>query len=69
MAFPFFSGTAGAATLLRGPYLQTATPDSITVRWRADAPTESVVLYGTESGSLHLIDGDLDLTTEHEVKL
>jgi len=33
-------------TLLRGPYLQLATPRSIVVRWRTGLPTDSVVVYG-----------------------
>ena len=60
---------ASAAQLLRGPYLQTPTPVSIIIKWRTDEATESIVLYGTESDRLHLIDGDLDPTTEHEVQL
>src|SRR4051812_37183836 len=56
-----------AADLVRGPYLQTATPTSIRFCWRTDEPTESIVLYGTEPNNLHLIAGDLDLTTEHEI--
>ena len=35
------------ALLLRGPYLQSATPSSIVIRWRTDVPTDSTVLYGT----------------------
>lgn len=60
---------ASGATLVRGPYLQVATPDSMTVRWRTDEPTASVVRYGADPDFLNLIDGDLALTTEHEVKL
>jgi hypothetical protein len=69
VVLPFVATEAGAAELTRGPYLQTATPDSITVRWRTDVESESIVLYGTESDRLHWIDGDIDLATEHEVRL
>src|SRR4051794_17739382 len=61
--------TPSTATLLRGPYLQIATPDSMTIRWRTDEPTESLVLFGTNPNNLHLLNGDLEPTTEHEVRL
>ena len=55
--------------LVRGPYLQSGSHTAITIRWRTDEPTESIVLYGTEEDDLHLIAGDLELKTEHEVAL
>src|SRR3954471_13345844 len=55
--------------LLRGPYLQTATPSSIIIRWRTDVATESIILYGTNSENLHLLSGDIEETTEHEVAI
>lgn len=33
--------------LIRGPYLQSVTPDSAVVRWRTSDPCRGVVLYGT----------------------
>src|SRR4051812_15940218 len=55
--------------LTRGPYLQIGTPTSIIVKWRTDQPMESLVVYGTDPNNLHLLDGDLSPTTEHEVKI
>jgi hypothetical protein len=55
--------------LTRGPYLQSGTPSSIVVRWRTDQPMASLVAYGTDQSRLHLLAGDLDLTTEHEVRI
>src|SRR6266478_4702920 len=55
--------------LLRGPYLQMGTPNSTTVRWRTVSEAESIVLYGTDPNNLHLLSGDLEPTTEHEVVL
>ena len=55
--------------VIRGPYLQTGTPNAITVRWRTDQPVTSIVRFGTEADHLHSIEGDLDETTEHEVRL
>src|SRR5215213_3972570 len=58
-----------AAELLRGPYLQLGTPASVTVKWRTDVPTDSLVRYGFDASD----PGDLaigyELTSEHEVTL
>jgi len=63
------TASSSAAAVVRGPYLQVATPNSIVVRWRTDAGTDSVVRYGTNAANLDLqaaLGGD---TTEHEVEL
>jgi hypothetical protein len=57
-----------AAQLVRGPYLQTPSSDCITIRWRTDVPTESVVIYGTHSSD-YPVASDPTLTTEHAVRL
>jgi hypothetical protein len=58
---------AYAATVTRGPYLQTPTTDSIVVRWRTDVPTDSRVAYGPAPGSLSSFADDAAVTTEHVV--
>jgi hypothetical protein len=63
------SAAAWALDLTRGPYLQTATPTSIIIRWRTDEPTESLVHYGTAPTNLHSIAGDLLEKTEHIVEI
>ncbi|WP_299003831.1 DNRLRE domain-containing protein [uncultured Shewanella sp.] len=58
-----------AASVTRGPYLQMANQDSITVRWRTDVSTSSVVRFGTDVQQLDqsvVISGS---RTEHEVRL
>ncbi|MDM5177934.1 DNRLRE domain-containing protein [Massilia sp. DJPM01] len=65
----FSSSLAFAATVVRGPYLQSASSDSITVRWRTDTATDSRVHYGTSSGSLTSPASNAASTTEHVVKL
>src|SRR5215217_1137883 len=67
----FLLGTVAspATELTRGPYLQTATPTSIIVRWRTDEPTESLVRYGTAPTNLHSFAGDLVETMEHIVEI
>src|SRR5882762_9718926 len=57
-----------AAQLVRGPYLQTPTSDSIILRWRTDIPTESVVNYGTHSQDYPSVV-DLALTNQHIIRL
>jgi hypothetical protein len=57
------------AALIRGPYLQVATSNSIIVRWRTDTWARSRVRYGTEPGKLTSFADDSALVTEHEVQL
>ncbi len=56
-------------TITRGPYLQLSTPDSITIRWRTDSPTDSRVWYRTPDGSTDTSHTEPALTTEHIVTL
>jgi hypothetical protein len=64
-----WSWEACAAQLLRGPYLQLGTPSSVTVKWRTDDLTDSVVRYGRGLDNLNLSATQGDLTTEHAVTL
>ena len=64
-----WSSLAFAATVVRGPYLQSASSDSITVRWRTDVATDSRVQFGLSSGSLTSSASNATSTTEHVVKL
>ena len=60
----------GAATsILRGPYLQSAAPDSIVIRWRTDATEASVVSYGTDREQLTSVAKTEGILTEHIVPL
>jgi len=62
--------SAQAATVPRGPYLQKASADNITVRWRTDVATDSRVWFGTSPGSpLAASVDDATVTTEHVVEL
>src|SRR3989475_8892499 len=60
-----------AATVLvkRGPYLQTGSPASVTVRWRTDVSTDSCVRYGTSLSSLSSQTCSSTSVTDHVVKL
>lgn len=58
-----------AITIDRGPYLQTATENSIIIKWRSSIATDSKVMYGTSLGSLTNQALDYDFTTGHEVHI
>src|SRR3989442_404363 len=60
---------AATVAITRGPYLQTGTPTSVTVKWRTDAQTDSCVRYGPSVSSLTDQTCETTLTIEHEVKL
>ena len=55
--------------LIRGPYLQVATPNSIIIRWRTDENDVSFVRYGTDVENLNLLAGNSYRTMEHLVTL
>ncbi|MGG9971156.1 metallophosphoesterase [Ferruginibacter sp. SUN002] len=57
------------ATLTRGPYLQSGSKDSITLRWRTDAATNSKVKWGIVYGVYTDSIVDAALTTEHIVRI
>lgn len=56
---------AGPAHVLRGPYVQNATPTSAVVRWRTDVPTQSQLWAGASPSSLAIAVFDPTLRTEH----
>jgi hypothetical protein len=58
-----------AQQLVRGPYLQTVTDNSIIVKWRTSTPTSSKVSYGSAANNLDNQVNSNALTTEHEVKI
>jgi hypothetical protein len=55
--------------LVRGPYLQVGTTQSIVVRWRTLFQRNSEVRYGTNVTELHHAITQPELRTEHEVEL
>jgi 3',5'-cyclic AMP phosphodiesterase CpdA len=68
-------GTANATAdptlteLLRGPYLEVATPSSMTVRWRTSVAEGSTVRYGLASGNLDMQVTDTSSVAEHIIKI
>jgi hypothetical protein len=61
--------TDGPAFVTRGPYLQSLTPTSVVVRWRADPPVDGVVSYGTDPESLMSEVVDQNVSGHHEVTI
>jgi len=61
--------SVSGADLRRGPFLQIATPNSITICWRTDVATDSVVRYGTQSNLLASFATDLTRSKDHVVRL
>src|SRR5438046_6951841 len=62
-------GLAATVSVQRGPYLQTGSPTSVTVKWRTDVSTDSCVRYGTSLSSLSGQTCASTSTTDHVVKL
>ncbi len=54
-----------AQNVVRGPYLQQGTPESVVVRWRTDVPTDSNVRYGADPTKLDKEAKTKWKTTEH----
>ncbi len=53
----------------RGPYLQQGTSGEMTIRWRTDSPTQSIVNYGTTPTTLSNSASDMTLKTEHSIEI
>lgn len=62
------TGTS-TSPLARGPYLQTMTTNSVTLRWRTTTPLPSLVAYGTSAQQLTGQAGDSTPKTEHAVTI
>ncbi|MCB9350376.1 MAG: metallophosphoesterase [Lewinellaceae bacterium] len=62
-----FEAELRAQSIIRGPYLQSGTPNSMVVKWRTDSPTSSQVWYGTSPGNLPFTQTINGSYTDHEV--
>ncbi|MEX0810867.1 MAG: metallophosphoesterase [Chitinophagales bacterium] len=65
----FFNSDSNAQTLVRGPYLQVNTSNSIVVRWDTDSTTDSRVYYGKNLNNLDMNEVLSDKVIKHKVKL
>lgn len=62
-----FALNAQELSVIRGPYLQSGTPNSVIIKWRTNIPTGSRVSYGTSLNSLTGIASDNNPKTDHEL--
>ncbi len=53
----------------RGPYLQTGTANSMIIKWRTDASSDSKVWYGTSISTITNQVTNSTSVTDHEIKL
>ena len=65
----FGLSVAAQSTLVRGPYLNTGTPESMVVRWRSSGSEVGQVVYGTDINNLSDTINEPSGTTEHEVNI
>lgn len=63
------NATAGSGTLTRGPYLQKAASNRMTIRWRSSQAIVGRVRYGTSAASLDQIIDEAGATAEHIVEV
>ena len=61
--------TGISAEIIRGPYLQKASPTSMVIKWRTSVPTPSSVDYGTSISDLEFSQVELIPKTEHEIEI
>jgi acid phosphatase type 7 len=69
LAVALATALPAATTIVRGPYLQTATPTSLVVRWRTDIAEASFVRFGSARDQLTTNAKSEGITTEHVVQL
>ncbi len=69
LAFFFIISTNANPILIRGPYLQMGTNQSIEIRWRTDIVSDSKVTLGIIFGNYSIIKTESSLTIEHIVKV
>jgi hypothetical protein len=66
----FASTDAQSVFITRGPYLQNAAQDAISIRWRTDLPTVGAVRWGATRRDLsNRVYGPSSPTTEHEIRI
>ena len=58
-----------AQSVIRGPYLQNASANHITIKWRTDQPTQSKVNFGDSPNNLNINYFDAAWKTDHEVEI
>lgn len=58
-----------AQTIVKGPYLQVGTPNSVIIKWQTNIPTDTKVEYDTVIAPFSFSAGNIILDTLHEVSI
>ncbi|MBL7912777.1 MAG: metallophosphoesterase [Bacteroidia bacterium] len=66
---PFSIATAPPVNIVRGPYLQIGTANSMILKWRTDVNCDSKVWYGTSISTITNQVSNASLITDHEIKI
>ncbi|HTD85103.1 MAG TPA: metallophosphoesterase, partial [Candidatus Binatia bacterium] len=61
--------TAKPMQVVRGPYLQSGATNAMTVCWRTDRVTNSIVRYGSTPSNLNLSASDAEIVNDHAVRI
>lgn len=71
LSFNFRMTANGAvpAELVRGPYLQKENDTKVTIKYRTNTGTETIINYGTSLGSLNQQASDMTVNIDHEIEL
>ena len=67
LAFCLITSIGFTQTIIRGPYLQSPTENSITIMWRTDVPSNSTAWFGQNQQQLAQTATGNSNTTEHTV--
>jgi hypothetical protein len=63
------NGGGSSALITRNPYLQMASSNAITIRWKTDVATDSKVSIGTSVGNYTITQNNAASSTDHEVRV
>lgn len=67
--FQLTANVPSADSIIRGPYLQKGSSNSVVVRWRTSNYAQSVLSYGTNLAGLNMMVTDTTPKINHEVEL
>lgn len=63
------SVTVPTPTIVKGPYLQIGTQNSMKIRWETSSACDTKLMYGTDASSLTSVISNTSLVVSHEVSI
>ncbi|MEO8067171.1 MAG: metallophosphoesterase family protein [Flavobacteriales bacterium] len=63
------TGLDNVPSLFRGPYLQSAHAQGITIKWKTDVPSDARVRYGPAPGNTPFVVDNASVSQDHDVVL